>query len=315
MMTIALTRDFRRIALIVLLGSLWALVCAPLAWAQETQIQDQAVPKTVGIHMPASPGRVSDSANGITLDVSNANDGYVTAKCEESSGAKVQITHAGQATYTYNLRAGGQYEVFPLTGGDGEYKIIAYNYVYGDQYAVGLSRTVNVCLRDPMLPFLYPNQYVNFEANSRAVAKAGELSQDAGNRLSIVSNVYNYVIGNVVYDTEKARLVTEKKLPGYLPDVDDILSSKKGICFDYAALMAAMLRSQGIPTRMDVGYVSGGVYHAWLDVYVPEVGWVNGIIRFDGKNWTLMDPTFAASQGANSQYAGTGFGYQTLYHY
>ena len=31
-------------------------------------------------------------------------------------------------------------------------------------------------------------------------------------------------------------------------DVDVILQEQKGICFDYAALMTAMLRSSGIPT-------------------------------------------------------------------
>lgn len=93
-------------------------------------------------------------------------------------------------------------------------------------------------------------------------------------------------------------------------------ASQKGICYDYAALMTAMLRSQGIPTRMEVGYVSGGVYHARISTYIAEVGWINGVIRFDGVNWTLMDPTFAASSyGANAQYTGEGVNYQALYRY
>ena len=39
-----------------------------------------------------------------------------------------------------------------------------------------------------------------------------------------------------------------------LPSVDETLKTKKGICFDYAALMTAMLRSQGIPTKLEIGY-------------------------------------------------------------
>ena len=49
---------------------------------------------------------------------------------------------------------------------------------------------------------------------------------------------------------------------------------EKGICFDYAALMTAMLRSQGIPTKLEIGY-SGEVYHAWISTYIDEIGWVD----------------------------------------
>ena len=67
---------------------------------------------------------------------------------------------------------------------------------------------------------------------------------------------------------------------GYLPDVDETLSSGKGICFDYAALMAAMLRAHDIPTRLAIGNVDPeGILHAWNQIYI------------DGK-WVWMDATF-----------------------
>lgn len=55
-----------------------------------------------------------------------------------------------------------------------------------------------------------------------------------------------------------------------------------------------MLRSQGIPARLEVGY-AGSAYHAWISAYVEEKGWINGIIEFDGTSWSLMDPTFSAN--------------------
>ena len=58
--------------------------------------------------------------------------------------------------------------------------------------------------------------------------------------------------------------------------------------------MTAMLRSQNIPTKMEVGY-AGTVYHAWLSAYVDDIGWINGMIEFDGVDWSLMDPTFAST--------------------
>ena len=93
---------------------------------------------------------------------------------------------------------------------------------------------------------------------------------------------------------EKAEKAKNGELGGYLPDVDVILQEKKGICFDYAALMATMLRSQNIPAKMEIGYANmeeGAVYHAWLSVYIKDIGWIDDLIEFDGKNWSMMDPT------------------------
>ena len=127
-----------------------------------------------------------------------------------------------------------------------------------------------------------------------------------------ISSIFNYVVSNISYDYEKAKTVQS----GYLPNVDEIISSKKGICFDYASLMTALLRSQHIPTKLEVGY-SGEAYHAWISVYLHEVGWVDNIIEFDGKDWSLMDPTLAASNSASSvkKYIGDGSNYTVKYSY
>ena len=95
-----------------------------------------------------------------------------------------------------------------------------------------------------------------------------------------------------------------------------LVDTGKGICFDYAALMSAMLRSQRIPTKLEVGY-SGDVYHAWISCYVDEIGWVDNIIEFDGKNWSIMDPTLAANNSASDvkKYVGNGKNYVTKYTY
>ena len=98
--------------------------------------------------------------------------------------------------------------------------------------------------------------------------------------------------------------------------MDETLKSGKGICFDYAALMSAMLRSQRIPVRLEVGYV-GEIYHAWISCYIEDVGWVDDIIEFDGKNWSLMDPTLAANNDKDStkEYIGDKSRYIVKYSY
>ena len=103
---------------------------------------------------------------------------------------------------------------------------------------------------------------------------------------------------------------------GYVPDPDQTLNDKTGICFDYASLTCAMLRSQGIPTKLEVGYV-GEVYHAWISCYVDETGWIDNIIEFDGKDWSLLDPTLGANNKSKDvkKYIGDGSKYIVKYTY
>ena len=171
---------------------------------------------------------------------------------------------------------------------------------------------IDVELTNDFLPFLYPNQYVNFSQDSKAVSLAAQLTSGLTSDVEALTAIYEYVTANITYDNEKAATVSGN----YLPDIDETLSTKKGICFDYASLMSAMLRSQRIPTKLDVGY-SGEVYHAWISCYVDEVGWVDGIIKFDGRHWSLMDPTLAASNSAANvkKYVGDGSNYTTKYTY
>ena len=95
-----------------------------------------------------------------------------------------------------------------------------------------------------------------------------------------------------------------------------MLEKKSGICFDYASLMCALLRSQNIPTKLVVGY-SGTAYHAWISVHLEETGWVDNIIQFDGEHWSLMDPTLAANNDTKSvgKYIGDGSNYLAKYYY
>lgn len=248
------------------------------------------------LYIPTSPKIRVYSNNKVEVDASNSNDGYIAVTYSGSNPKiKVQITRSGGTTYTYDLNARNTFEVFPFTEGNGSYTIKVYENVSGTSYAQAFSQTIDVALKNEFSPFLYANQYVNFRADSQVVQLASQLVGGMTDELQIVDTVYNYVVNNLTYDYVKANTVQS----GYLPDPDKILAVKTGICFDYAAVMSAMLRSQGIPTKLVVGY-TGNQYHAWIDVYVKEVGWVASAIYFDGQNWNLMDPTFA-STGQSSQ--------------
>jgi transglutaminase-like putative cysteine protease len=151
---------------------------------------------------------------------------------------------------------------------------------------------------DARLPFLYPSQYVNFTENSEAVKLSALIVQGVQDEYEALSNIFCYVTQTIRYDYDKAQKAVSGEMGGYIPNIDETLSSKKGICFDYAVLMASMLRCQGIPSRLLIGY-AGDIYHAWISVYIDEVGWLENIIYFTGDKWGRMDPTFV-SEGQTS---------------
>ena len=129
--------------------------------------------------------------------------------------------------------------------------------------------------------------------------------------------MYSYVVNTLSYDKSRAAAIASGQITSYLPDLDCVLAEKKGICFDYAALMTGMLRSQGVPCKMVVGW-AGTQYHAWVSVWTQETGWVEGAIYFDGTTWHRMDPTFASSGNNSSeilQYIGNGSNYTVKYLY
>lgn len=237
----------------------------------------------------SADGTVTYGNDSVTIDASHTENGYLMVSYSGSNPkVKLQITGSDEITYTYNLHDG--YETFPLTSGNGPYTVGVFENMEGTSYSTLFTQTLDVTIQDEFGPYLYANQYVNFTAQSKTVAKAVELSSSANDDLEVIENVYNYIITNFTYDYDKAASVQS----GYLPDVDDVLAKQTGICFDYAAVMAAMLRCERIPTRLEVGYM-GDVYHAWISTYIKDKGWVNGIIEFDGNDWKLMDPTFAST--------------------
>lgn len=264
------------------------------------------------ILFPQAGGTVVYRNEIISIDASNTSEGYAMVQYNGAAEkVKLQITIPDGTVYTYTLST-DTYETFPLTGGNGPYHLDVLENVRDDLYALSFAQDIEVSVSDEFRPFLYPNQYVWFTEPSKAVELGKKLSDKSTDDLNYVQNVYHYVIENISYDYETA----ENTPTDYLPNLDNILEKKTGICFDYASLMAAMLRSQSIPTKLEVGY-SGTAYHAWISVYIKEKGWIDKIIEFDGTNWSLMDPTLAAnnSEKAVGKYIGDGNNYIVKYSY
>jgi len=251
---------------------------------------------TPQVLIPSADGTTVYETEDVHIDASNLNQGYFMASYTGSADKiRILLDTPSENTYNYLLSTAGNYEVFPLSDGDGTYRIHVYEHVTDNKYAELFSREIEVSLENELIGFLYPNQYVNFNIDSAAVQKSKDVVANATTDLEAVEAIFTYVTQNVAYDYDKAATVQS----GYLPTVDETLSTGKGICFDYASLMAAMLRSQRIPTRLEIGY-AGTLYHAWISVYIEETGWIENYIVFDGTKWVLMDPTLVSTAKAST---------------
>ena len=247
------------------------------------------LPKAIILEAEAS-GTAEERCADAVIDYSHAEDGYVMAQFLTETDTRLKVLIKGATTtYTYNLPQ-GQWAVFPLSDGNGSYQVCIYQNVYDNKYALVLSAIFDVNLVDEFAPFLRPNQYVNYTDATASVMRGLKITAGLTDPLEKVAAIYDFVVTHLEYDYDKAATVKS----GYLPVLDDVLAARKGICFDYAALMTAMLRSQGIPTKLVVGY-AGTTYHAWISVWTEENGWIDGAIFFDGQVWKRMDPTFASS--------------------
>jgi len=277
---------------------------------EDPNLPDRDVTPVV-LENSADGSQVADG-NGATIDYSNASDGYIMVKYDgDNPKIKSQITKDGEETYTYDIWPNKGFDAFPLSLDSGNYSVAVFLNVEGDKYSQAAAASVYAEIEDVFSPFLRPNQFSNFTSSTRAVAKGSEVAQGSKTDLGVIERVFIFITENVTYDYEKAATVES----GYLPVVDETLSTGKGICFDYAALMTAMLRSQRIPCKLVVGY-AGEAYHAWISVHVEGIGWVANMIQFNDDKWTFMDPTFAASgDTADPNVIGDGENYNPIYYY
>lgn len=264
------------------------------------------------ILVPSADGTIVYESKRVSVDASHTDEGYVMIRyMGDNDRVKLQLEKSGGQTYTYLLSQDRKYEPFSFSSGDGTYALRVYEHVKDDSYILIYTQDLTVHLRDAYLPFLYPNQYVSFTPSSLVAAISEQLCGDTRSDAETIGILYRYVCRNISYDMEKAADAAY----GYLPDVDDILTSGRGICFDYAAVLAAMLRSRGIPARLEIGY-AGEAFHAWVSVYSEEAGRLDGGVRLREKSWNLLDPTLAASRSAErNAYIGDGSHYTVKYSY
>lgn len=237
--------------------------------------------------VPEAPGKKTLGTSPLVLDISDTDQGYLTAVSDSTDQMmNVQLTAEDGVVYSYFISP-GESAVIPFSSGSSTYQVSCYQQISDSQYAALYADTLEIKLANEFLPFLYPNQYVNFTPDSEASKLALSMVSEDTSDIDALQTIYNYVVSHVTYDYDLADTVAS----GYLPDVDETLQTGKGICFDYSALTTAMLRSCDIPCKLQIGY-AGDIKHAWINVYIRSRGWVDKAVEFSGDSWSRMDPTF-----------------------
>lgn len=225
---------------------------------------------------PAEPSGNLQTSGKLVADLSNAKEGYFLAAITAPTNHKMKMrVQKGDVTMTYDMNLKGEYDIFPLQLGSGHYDILLYENVSGKKYSQAGYLGLDVQLDREDAAFYYPNQYVDYTILSAAVAKAAELCDGMTDPLQIYETLCNYMKTSFLYDYVKAVTVQA----GALPDIDGSYEKKMGVCQDLSAILACMLRTQGIPCRLIIGYADKQ-YHAWTTTEI------------NGKEY-FFDPTAA----------------------
>ncbi len=147
--------------------------------------------------------------------------------------------------------------------------------------------------------YIQPDKY--WETNDPTIKKiASELYSDSLTIDQLIRKNYQYIVDNFNYSYEK--LGSENKRLG----AKAALTGAPTICMEYSDALTAILRAQGIPARIAIGYgndptgaenkisnttpVQQKIAHQWTQVWIPNFGWLS------------VDPTWGES---NREYIGS----------
>ena len=224
---------------------------------------------------PESSGTVVETDGKLVIDASHMDQGYVMCRVSEPTdkALKMRVTF-NNSVLDYDLTNTGDYEVFPLQLGSGNYDFALYENKSGGKYTSEGKITLMAQLADENAAFLVTNQYVDYVRETNAVVKSDELATQS----DIYQAVCDFMTNEFSYDFARAEMIT-KTQKFLLPEIDECFDARAGVCQDLSAIMVCMLRVQGIPAKLIIGYADR-YYHAWTVAVV------------DGQE-VLFDPTHA----------------------
>ncbi|MGE4284096.1 MAG: transglutaminase family protein [Clostridia bacterium] len=188
-----------------------------------------------------------------------------------------------QVWYDVMLKDGNFNEEIWLAQGKGMYTISIMVNEYDRKYSYGPKFTI-MNLKE-VNPFLVPAKHIESHAD-----EIKQLAEDIINGKKTDKEkaraIYDWVIGNIRYDYEKYALHKDKQYDNQYGALYT-LKAKKGVCYDYAALTAALSRAAGLQAKVVKGEGKLGSYtgfHAWNEIYSSEE-----------ERWVSIDTTFGVN--------------------
>jgi len=212
--------------------------------------------------------------------IENLDNGTVAVRYENESGKaiKLMVEKSGERFF-YDLDEDAE-SILPLQSGEGTYRVCVLEQKVDNRYRVALSKRIEYIAEDENECFTKPMDIIDWNEGDPIYKKALALTEGLETDNEKIMAVYSFAINAFDYDYDKINHIDGS----YVPDPNAMLEEKKGICYDYSSAFAAMLRINGIPTRLVKGYNNGiDVYHAWNEVYNSETGL-----------WMTVDTTFDA---------------------
>ncbi len=202
--------------------------------------------------------------------------GVVSLQRQTAGETLKLMVEKDEAKYYYTFDANNLN--VPLQLGSGSYRMTLLRQSSGNKYSVLERKTIVASMTADTSVYLQSAQPVDWDAEMEAIKLAETLVAGAMDDREKIEILYDYVVGMMSYDYNKINTIDTN----YVPVIDEVLATGTGICYDYSALLGAMLRSQGIPTKLVKGYRTGiDVYHAWNEVYLA-----------DEDRWAIIDSTY-----------------------
>ena len=157
--------------------------------------------------------------------------------------------------------------------------------------------------------YLAPSTFTR--ATPRLDALVRELRLERGNDPLVL---LRRLMGEIYSRFEYSPLSTRVDSP-----IDEALTTRRGVCQDFAHIFIALARPLGIPARYVSGYLfrdaargqaSEDATHAWAEAFLPELGWIgfdpaNNLVAADahirvaiGRDYGDVPPTRGVYKGA-----------------
>lgn len=214
------------------------------------------------------------------IDISTVQKGFASVSYVGQTDKKLRVKVAcGDESTIYVIEPGKKYRVcFPY--GPGDYEIGLYANTTGIKYRRLLQENVSVNETAYRMSLVCPSSYYDYDSVSGIEIQARKVWDSSKTDRENAKTVFDWVASNMEYDMDRVDTVST----GYLPDLSHALENKGGLCLDYAAVYASMLRSQGVPCQIIVGYEGAGdekQCHAWCRAYLDN-------------KWVYVDPAFGS---------------------